>query len=72
MLGIYEQVSEGVLELQGGISAQNHRAIYYLRILSLEAAWLQSAALLHSGKGFKNIRMAISDRPEASSAQQPV
>lgn len=27
MLGIYEQVSEGVLELQGGVSAQNHRAI---------------------------------------------
>lgn len=27
MLGIHEQVSEGVLELQHGVSAQNHRAI---------------------------------------------
>lgn len=27
MLGIDEQVSEGVLELQGGVSAQNHIAI---------------------------------------------
>lgn len=69
MLGIYEQ---GVLELQGGVSAQNHRAICYLRIFSLEAASLQSAALLHLGKRFKNIRMVVSDRPEASPAQQPV
>lgn len=27
MLGIYEQISEGVLELQGDVSAQNHRAM---------------------------------------------
>lgn len=27
MMGIYEQVSEGVLQLQDGVSAQNHRAI---------------------------------------------
>lgn len=72
MLGIYEQVSEGVLELQNGVSAENHRAICYLRILCLEAASLQSAALFHSGKSFKNIRMAASDRPKASPAQQPV
>lgn len=27
ILGIYEQVSEGVWELQGSVSAQNHKAV---------------------------------------------
>lgn len=70
MLGIDEQISEGVLELQGGVSAKTQSFI--LALDSLEAAPLQNTALLHSDEGFKNIGMTTSGSPNASPALQAV